>query len=115
MRWQVCVLMMCRMSELAGQACQTTTGARLALTWRLPSVGSLKAFSLLESSLLVSMEKTSLGGTSSLQPRFLALGALTGAGTGAARFAGACDFALFAFSKHLQMRMLIRMECACDV
>ena len=82
----------------------------MALTWRLPSVGSLKAFSLLDSSLLVSMEKTSLGGTSSLQPRFLALGALTGPVTGAARFAGACGFGSPAFSKHLHMTMLIRVE-----
>ena len=59
----------------------------MLLTWRLPSVGSLEAFSLLDSSLLVSMEKTSLGGTSSLQLRFLALGALAGAWVGAARFA----------------------------
>ena len=84
----------------------------MALTWRLPSDGTLRAFSLLDSSLLVSMEKTSLGGTSSLQPRLLALGALTGAGTGAARLAGACDFDSFAFSKHLHMTMLMRVGCA---
>ena len=75
----------------------------MALTWRLPSVGSLEAFSLLDSSLLVSMEKTSLGGTSKMQPRFLALGVLVGAWTGAARFAGACDFSSSAFSKHLHI------------
>ena len=85
----------------------------MAFTWRLPSVGSLQAFSLLASSLLVSMEKTSLGGTSSLQPRFLDLGALMGTGIGAARLAGACDFASSAFSKHLHMDMLKRVECAC--
>ena len=80
----------------------------MAPTWRLPSVGSLQAFSLLDSSLLVSMEKTSLGGTSSLQPRFLALGTLMGAGTSAARFAGACDCGSLTFSKHLHMSILMR-------
>ena len=62
-----------------------------APTWRLPSVGSLSALSLLVSSLSLSMEKTSLGGTSSLQPPFPALLGSTGAVTGSTGFTGALD------------------------
>lgn len=65
-------------------------------------MGSLSAFSLLDSSLSLSIEKTSLGGTSSLQPPFFALGAVGRTGAGAACFVEPTDFDSFCFlNKHL--------------